>query len=592
MNSYTRTIVAIAVLAALSVNARTHAQSRVNWIGPAGLSHAWDEGDVGGGEGVNWQSVAVPTSHFQPDSLFNEYASISNGGVALVDHMITHIPTDIRVAEGAGTTGTLIIQNGGSISASPSTNGTGALLNGAGGTGRVVVRQNIGAVNFLNYTQTATSTLVAQLSSATAFNAMQVTNAVTLAGTLRIERTPGSGFTATTGSSWTLIQGAPVNGAFTGFEVDPNVVANPGIVFATSTSGNAVTITAAQRLVLEVDRFTGAATLRNPSGHATSIPLISYTLSSTQNGVSSAANRWTSFSDAAKPGWFEANPSTTALSELNPQGSLTLASGDSHNFGTPINANTGAALGTNRVNTANVNFQYQAPTGELLSAVIQPVGRINDLVLVVNPATGASLIQNQSAQNLQLVGYTISSASGALKADWAGLQGLPVANWFKANPTTTNLSELISTGATPMNVGAELSVGNAWNAAGLQDLTFSYLTPDGQQHSGSVFFGAKAVVPTGNADFNGDGIVNGADFLKWQRGLGLNGQSNNLNGDANGDGTVSAADLAIWKSQFGTAVSTGSIGAVPEPTSVLLASMALALVGLRGRRGRRDEPGH
>jgi hypothetical protein len=141
-------------------------------------------------------------------------------------------------------------------------------------------------------------------------------------------------------------------------------------------------------------------------------------------------------------------------------------------------------------------------------------------------------------------------------------------------------------------VGAELAVGNAWNAAGLQDLTFSYLTPDGQQHSGSVFFGAKAVVPTGNADFNGDGIVNGADFLKWQRGLGLNGQSNNLNGDANGDGTVSAADLAIWKSQFGTAVSTGSIGAVPEPTSVLLASMALALVGLRGRRGRRDEPGH
>ncbi|MBN1854567.1 MAG: hypothetical protein JW829_17680, partial [Pirellulales bacterium] len=41
-----------------------------------------------------------------------------------------------------------------------------------------------------------------------------------------------------------------------------------------------------------------------------------------------------------------------------------------------------------------------------------------------------------------------------------------------------------------------------------------------------------------NADFNGDNIVDGNDFLIWQIGLGLTGQTNNDNGDANGDGTV------------------------------------------------------
>ncbi|MBN1854251.1 MAG: hypothetical protein JW829_16095, partial [Pirellulales bacterium] len=41
-----------------------------------------------------------------------------------------------------------------------------------------------------------------------------------------------------------------------------------------------------------------------------------------------------------------------------------------------------------------------------------------------------------------------------------------------------------------------------------------------------------------NADFNGDKIVDGNDFLIWQIGLGLTGQTNNDNGDANGDGTV------------------------------------------------------
>ena len=66
-------------------------------------------------------------------------------------------------------------------------------------------------------------------------------------------------------------------------------------------------------------------------------------------------------------------------------------------------------------------------------------------------------------------------------------------------------------------------------------------------------------------DFNGDGSVDGLDFLKWQR----------------EDG--SPASLALWQSNYGANSSSSAV--VPEPTSLL---MAVALsVCLSGRMGRR-----
>jgi cytochrome c len=54
-----------------------------------------------------------------------------------------------------------------------------------------------------------------------------------------------------------------------------------------------------------------------------------------------------------------------------------------------------------------------------------------------------------------------------------------------------------------------------------------------------------------SADFDGNGITDGADFLRWQRALGAEGGATRANGDANRDGAVSAADLAIWRETFG-----------------------------------------
>ena len=97
---------------------------------------------------------------------------------------------------------------------------------------------------------------------------------------------------------------------------------------------------------------------------------------------------------------------------------------------------------------------------------------------------------------------------------------------------------------------------------------------------------ADDLAPDFNADFNDDFIVDGADYLIWQRNLGANDALLST-GDADRDGVVGAGDLAIWQSEFGLslemfpgAISTSSTSAVahpvPEPSSVLLSILAMA----------------
>lgn len=84
-----------------------------------------------------------------------------------------------------------------------------------------------------------------------------------------------------------------------------------------------------------------------------------------------------------------------------------------------------------------------------------------------------------------------------------------------------------------------------------------------------------------NPDFNGDGIVDAADYTVWRDALG----SSLAAADANGDGTVDGLDYAVWRANFGAVISEGvqnQAAEVPEPGSV--AMIGLLLLTMRVRR--------
>lgn len=92
-----------------------------------------------------------------------------------------------------------------------------------------------------------------------------------------------------------------------------------------------------------------------------------------------------------------------------------------------------------------------------------------------------------------------------------------------------------------------------------------------------------------SADFDGDGDVDGHDFLTWQRGYGTLLNAPHAQGDADGDGDVDSDDYLLFQAQFNPAISISSLAAVavPEPaTGVMATVIAVAYWGLRRKRLR------
>jgi hypothetical protein len=84
-------------------------------------------------------------------------------------------------------------------------------------------------------------------------------------------------------------------------------------------------------------------------------------------------------------------------------------------------------------------------------------------------------------------------------------------------------------------------------------------------------------------DYNDDGVVNAADYVRWRN---TNGQNVTLPGDPT-PGSVTQADYDVWAGNFGSVASGGGLAAesaVPEPaTAIVFALASLAVVPVRQR---------
>jgi endonuclease I len=132
-------------------------------------------------------------------------------------------------------------------------------------------------------------------------------------------------------------------------------------------------------------------------------------------------------------------------------------------------------------------------------------------------------------------------------------------------------------GATALAAGGSRTFTATFDTALMGSFSTTYtLAFSDENLPGAASLGSMTLTLTGNvvaptvdsADFNSDGVVDGADFLAWQ--LGVGSQSATLGqGDANGDTIVDGDDLAVWQAQFGPA-GVPATSAVPEPAAVML----------------------
>jgi hypothetical protein len=103
--------------------------------------------------------------------------------------------------------------------------------------------------------------------------------------------------------------------------------------------------------------------------------------------------------------------------------------------------------------------------------------------------------------------------------------------------------------------------------------------------------GSEGLPPAIEGDFNGDGKVNGRDFLIWQRGFPTPALQADANvGDADGDRDVDGTDLSTWQANYGQ--NAGIVAAmIDEGTSVISSLLAadawltppLTMSGLRAK---------
>jgi hypothetical protein len=182
-------------------------------------------------------------------------------------------------------------------------------------------------------------------------------------------------------------------------------------------------------------------------------------------------------------------------------------------------------------------------------------------------------------------------ASGEL--GFASLEGYPLANgihieWFFASENTVEISVFSPDGSTLL--GPTFIDEIEQGIASIEGFRFNLY--DSEQTMTITDFVVEEVVAV-PGDYNGNFVVDAADYTIWRDSLGATGTGLAADGtgpalDGIPDGVVDSSDFNFWKANFGNSSGSGSAsaGAVPEPSSFALGGMVLAFGAVRRRRYR------
>jgi hypothetical protein len=94
-------------------------------------------------------------------------------------------------------------------------------------------------------------------------------------------------------------------------------------------------------------------------------------------------------------------------------------------------------------------------------------------------------------------------------------------------------------------------------------------------------------LPTVLGDYNGNHVVDAADYALWRKALGTR---TNLAADGSNDGIINQLDYTFWQQRFGNPLAPGagsSAASIPEPGTLVLISAAAFTFPMALRRSRR-----
>jgi hypothetical protein len=240
---------------------------------------------------------------------------------------------------------------------------------------------------------------------------------------------------------------------------------------------------------------------------------------------------------------------------------------------------------------------------------VSPVPPVDKLLLEVNTTNGLVTLKNNTSTSFDINWYRIKSSDDSLEFDnWVSLSDQTydaidgdidgdaiVGNgigetWDEAGGSDDGvLSESFLLGSSVFDMNDSVDLGHIFKylTGDVNSLVFQYR----DSVTGSVFTGNIETVTTTalRGDYNGNGIIDAADYTVWRDALEGDGVLTN-----DDDGMADEGDFVYWRAHFGEmsgagAGSASSGAAVPEPGSLLLAlcgGLMACVIGVRSRRQR------
>jgi T5SS/PEP-CTERM-associated repeat protein len=197
----------------------------------------------------------------------------------------------------------------------------------------------------------------------------------------------------------------------------------------------------------------------------------------------------------------------------------------------------------------------------------------------VSPGLSTSFVQTDAFGTLHVDGDFTQTAAGTLQIQLASTNSFDTLAVDGHATLGGTLQASLFGGFSP-TVGSAFQVLTATGGiTGTFTLDFSTLGT-GQGPAWILVYSDSDVIlklvnlPSG--DYNGNGVVDAADYVVWQKSVDQTGAG--LAADGNSDNVIDDGDYHVWRAQFGQSAGSDSLTSVtvPEPSTLMLLMFAAA----------------